>query len=84
MRTRIAATLGVACVLALPATASARIIDDGPARSAATPAPPRTVTVVRHTDDSAPLALASAALLVAMVSAGIAVIRRTPVPRVES
>ena len=68
--------------LALPATAAARPIQDPPITPS--PSQPRTVTVVQHSDNTLPIAVASAALLVAMASAGLVVTRRAPVPRVES
>ena len=37
-----------------------------------------TVTVVRDSDDTLPLAVASAALVVAMAAAGVTVVRRAP------
>ena len=78
MTTRIAATLCVAVALVLPGTAAARPIDDRPVTtSAATPAP-ETVTIVRDSDDTLPLAFASAALLVAIATAGLTVLRLSP------
>jgi hypothetical protein len=78
MRTRIAATLCVAAALVLPSTAGARPIDEGPyLKPAASPAP-ETVTVVRDSEDTVPLALASAALLVAIGSAGLTIVRLSP------
>jgi hypothetical protein len=76
MRTRIAATLCVAGVLALPASAAARPIQDPPLHQPANP--PRTVTIVRDSDDTMPMAVASAALLVALASAGVTIVRLTP------
>jgi hypothetical protein len=77
MTTRIAATLCVAAALALPGTAAARPIDDRPVMPAASPAP-ETVTIVRDSDDTLPLAVASAALLVAMGTAGLTFVRLSP------
>ena len=77
MTTRLAATLCVAAFLVLPGTAAARPIDDFPQKSTASP-PPETVTVVRDSDDTLPLAVASAALLVAIGSAGLTVVRLAP------
>jgi hypothetical protein len=78
MTTRIAATLCVAAALVLPGTAAARPIDEGPVmRPLASPAP-ETVTVVRDSDDTVPLAVASAALLVAVGTAGLTVVRLSP------
>jgi hypothetical protein len=76
MTTRIAATLCVAAALALPATAAARVLEDPPVHPPASS--PRTVTIVRHTDDTLPIAVASAALLVALASAGVTLVRLTP------
>ena len=79
MTTRIAATLCVAAALVLPGAAAARPIDEGPVmRPAAATPPPETVTVVRESDDTLPLAVASAALLVAIGSAGLTVVRLAP------
>lgn len=81
MRTRLTATACVAAALALPATAAARPIQDPPLHA---PAPaPRTVTIVRHTDSTLPIALASCALLVAMASAGVTIVRRPTLRPVE-
>jgi hypothetical protein len=77
MRSRITATICVAAALALPATAAARVLEDPPLHPASPPQP-RTVTIVRHTDDTLPIAVASAALLVAMASAGLTIVRRAP------
>jgi hypothetical protein len=82
MRSRIAATLSVAGALALPGTALAMPIDNGPP-----PGPPRpieTVTIVRDADDTLPIALASAALLLAMGTAGYSAVRLAPLRRAES
>jgi hypothetical protein len=74
----------VACVLAgalaLPAAASAMPIDNGPgpAHHSAPAAPPQVRTVVQSSDDTLPIAVAGAALLVAMASAGYSVIRLAP------
>ena len=78
MTTRIAATLLVAAALVLPGTAAARPIDDRPVTRPAASPPPETVTIVRDGDDTLPLAVASAALLVAMTSAGLTVLRHSP------
>ena len=79
MTTRIAAMLCVAIALVLPGAAAARPIDDGPViRPAASPPRAETVTVVRDSDETLPLAVASAALLVAMTSAGLTIVRRAP------
>ncbi|HEX5618792.1 MAG TPA: hypothetical protein VFX51_10245 [Solirubrobacteraceae bacterium] len=75
---RIAATLCVAAALVLPGTAAARPIDDLPVTKPAASPEPETVTVVRDSDDTVPLAVASAALVVAMASAGLTVVRRAP------
>jgi hypothetical protein len=76
---RLAATCIVAGTLALPAAASAMPIDNGPPPSHPTteaPSPPVIRTVVQRSDDTLPIALAGAALLVAMASAGYSVTRR--------
>ena len=78
MTTRIAATLCVAVALVLPGTAAARPIDDGPVMRPAASPEPEIVTVVRDSDDTVPLAVASAALLVAMASAGLTFVRLSP------
>jgi hypothetical protein len=78
MTTRIAATLCVAVALVLPGAAAARPIDTFPVTQPAASPEPQTVTVVRDSDDTLPLAVASAALLVAMASAGLTVVRRSP------
>jgi hypothetical protein len=78
MTTRIAATLCVAVALVLPGTAAARPIDDRPiTKPAASPAP-ETVTIVRDSDDTVPLAVASAALVVAIGAAGLTFVRLAP------
>jgi hypothetical protein len=76
MRTRITATLCVVAALALPATAAARVLEDPPLHQPASS--PRSVTIVRQADNTLPIAVASAALLVAMASAGLTVIRLAP------
>ena len=81
MRTRITATRCVAAAVALPATAAARPLEDPPLHQPASP--PRTVTIVRHTDDTLPIAVASAAMLVALASAGLTIVRRPPLRTVE-
>ena len=77
MTTRIAATLCVAVALVLPGTAAARPIDDRPVRPAASPVP-ETVTIVRDSDDTVPLAVAAVALVVAMGTAGLTFVRLSP------
>ena len=77
MTPRIAATLCVAAALVLPGTAAARPIDDRPVTPAASPAP-ETVTIVRDGDATVPLAVASAALVVAIATAGLALVRLSP------
>lgn len=75
-RRNLAAAL-VAGSLALPTTAAAMPLDNGrgvPPKS--TPAPTR--PVVQSADETLPLALAGAALLVALSSAGYSVLRLAP------
>jgi hypothetical protein len=83
MRTSIIATVVVAAALALAATAAARPIQDSPINQPPPAPAPRTVTIVRHTDDTLPIALASCALLVAMASAGLTIVRRPVLRPVE-
>jgi hypothetical protein len=78
MTTRIAATLCVAVALVLPGTAAARPIYDPPLATPAATPEPATVTVVRDRNDTLPIALASAALLVAIGAAGLTVVRLAP------
>jgi hypothetical protein len=78
MTTRIAATLCVAAALLLPGTAAARPIDDFPLATPAASPEPETVTIVRDSDDTLPLAVASAALLVAIGAGGLSVLRLSP------
>jgi hypothetical protein len=78
MTTRIAATLCVAVALVLPGTAAARPIYDRPVmRPAASPVP-ETVTIVRDSGDTVPLAVAAVALVVAMGTAGLTFVRLSP------
>jgi hypothetical protein len=77
---RLAAACAVAGTLAVPAAASAMPIDNGPPPSpaaAATP-PPQIRTIVQSSDDTLPIAVAGAALLIAVASAGYSVTRRAP------
>jgi hypothetical protein len=71
------AAAAVAGSLALPATAAAMPLDNGrvvPPKP--TPAPTR--VIVRSSPDALPIALAGAALLVAVSSAGWSVLRLAP------
>jgi hypothetical protein len=69
----------IAGALSLPATAAAMPIDNGTPAVHHTSAPPSQVrTVVQSSDDTLPLVLAGAALLVAMASAGYSAIRVAP------
>ena len=78
MTTRIAATLCVAVALVLPGTAAARPIDDGPRMTPTASPAPETVTIVRDGDATVPLAVASAALVVAIGTAGLTLVRLSP------
>jgi hypothetical protein len=68
----------VAVSLLLPAAASAMPIDNRPPPSVRHAAPPPTRTVIETTDDTLPIAVAGAALLVAMASAGYSAVRLAP------
>ena len=71
----------VAGALLLPAAASAMPIDSGrpaPHRTAPAAPPPLTRTVVETSDDTVAIAVAGAALLVALASAGYSARRPTP------
>jgi hypothetical protein len=82
---RVVAGACVAGTLALPAAASAMPIDNGRVVPAKTPAPPAAVrTIVQSTDDTLPIAVAGAALLVAMASAGYSVIGLAPLRAARS
>lgn len=77
---RLAAACVVAGTFAVPAAASAMPIDNGPPPShkvAAAP-PPQVRTIVQSSDDTLPIAVAGAALLVALTSAGYSVVRLAP------
>lgn len=78
-RRNLAAAL-VAGSLALPATATAMPLDNGrvvPPKP--TPAPAPAPIVVERSGDALPIALAGAALLVAVSSAGYSVLRLAPI-----
>jgi hypothetical protein len=77
---RLVAASVAATALALPAAASAMPIDNGgpPAVHRTSPPPPEIRTVVHDSNETLPLALAGAALLVAMASAGYSVANRAP------
>jgi hypothetical protein len=74
----------VASALALPATASAMPIDNGPASQTAGPGPtgdpvsPEVRTVIKSTGDTLAIIVAGAALLVAMTSAGYSAVKLAP------
>jgi hypothetical protein len=69
----------VAAMLVLPAGASAMPIDNGRPVPPKTQAPPPAArTVVESSDDTLPIAVAGAALLVALASAGYSAIRLAP------
>jgi len=78
MTTRIAATLCVAVALVLPGTAAARPIDDGPRMTPTASPPPETVTIVRDGKRHRGVAVASAALVVALATAGLTLVRLSP------
>jgi hypothetical protein len=81
---RLRALLLATCLagaLALPTAAFAMPIDNGPAPSNApvsAPASPQIHTIIERTGDTLAIALAGAALLVAMASAGYIAVRLTP------
>jgi hypothetical protein len=76
---RLVAACVVAGTLAVPAAAPAMPIDNGPAPNRTTePAPPVVRTIVQSSDDTLPIAVAGAALLVAMASAGYSSLRLAP------
>jgi hypothetical protein len=88
----IARRLATACILAgtlaVPATAAAMPVDNGPppvAHDTSDQAPAPVVrTIVRSTDDTLPIAVAGVALLVAMTSAGYSAVRLAPLRTARS
>jgi hypothetical protein len=77
-RHRLAAACIVTGTLALPAAASAMPTDIGRPAPPKTTAPPPPRTIVESVDNTLPLAVAGAALLVAMSSAGHSALRLAP------
>jgi hypothetical protein len=77
---RLVAASVAAAALALPAAASAMPIDNGgpPVVHHTSPPPEVVRTVVHDSDGTLPIALAGAALLVAMASAGYSAVNRAP------
>jgi hypothetical protein len=88
-RHRLAAACAVAGTLALPAAATAMPIDYGrpvPPKTGSPPPPAAapTRTVVETSDDTLPIALAGAALLIAVSSAGYSAMRLAPLRAARS